>query len=221
MLQVGDCTIPVSSSHGSIVEGIKTEREEGELSPNGDFEGNFAAYGDGDAKAAHKSKDSAAGASSHFQIANGEKEKCSVEAGVAQNDEGEESGQMSSEGSENGDVPGSGESGNSECSHDDREEGENDNKAESEGEAEGMANAHEVEGDGTSLPFSERFLHTVRPLTKHVPLALRDKKDSRVFYGNDSFYVFFRLHQVSPIYFVILFGLNPNTECGFSKLEPQ
>ncbi|KAI8528426.1 hypothetical protein RHMOL_Rhmol12G0147900 [Rhododendron molle] len=198
--EVGDCTIPVSSSHGSIAEGIKTEREEGELSPNGDFEGNFAAYGDGDAEAARNPKDGAAGASSHLQIANGEKEKCCGEAGVAQNDQGEESGQMSSEdsenASENGDVPGSGESANGECSHDDREEGENDNKAESEGEAEGMADAHEVEGDGTLLPFSERFLHTVRPLTKHVHLSLHDKeKDSHVFYGNDSFYVFFRLHQ--------------------------
>ena len=63
--------------------------------------------------------------------------------------------------------------------------------------AEGMADAHDVEGDGTSLPLSERFLLTVKPLAKHVPPSLHDKeKDTRVFYGNDSFYVLFRLHQV-------------------------
>ncbi|KAK8626397.1 hypothetical protein V6N13_134043 [Hibiscus sabdariffa] len=58
---------------------------------------------------------------------------------------------------------------------------------------------YEVEGDGTLLPFSERCLLTVKPLAKHVPSALRENEnenDSRVFYGNDSFYVLFRLHQV-------------------------
>ncbi|KAI7997700.1 Paired amphipathic helix protein Sin3-like 3 [Camellia lanceoleosa] len=70
-------------------------------------------------------------------------------------------------------------------------------KFESEGEAEGTADAHDVEGEGTLLPLSECFLQTVKPLTKHVPLALHGKKDSHVFYGSDSFYVLFRLHQVS------------------------
>jgi paired amphipathic helix protein Sin3a len=40
----------------------------------------------------------------------------------------------------------------------------------------------------------------VKPLAKHVPSALHEKgKDSQVFYGNDSFYVLFRLHQVRLI----------------------
>lgn len=135
-------------------------------------------------------------------------EMCCGEAGgendADADDEGEESAQRSSEdsenASENGDVSGS-ESGDAEeCSREEHEEDgdhdEHDAKAESEGEAEGMADAHDVEGDG-SLPLSERFLLTVKPLAKHVPLALHDKeKDSRVFYGNDSFYVLFRLHQV-------------------------
>ncbi|CAL2231520.1 unnamed protein product [Prunus armeniaca] len=119
-------------------------------------------------------------------------------------DEGEESAQRSSEdsenASENGDVSGSESGDGEECSREEREEDgdndEHDTKAESEGEAEGMADAHDVEGDGISLPLSERFLLTVKPLAKHVPPALHDKeKDSRVFYGNDSFYVLFRLHQ--------------------------
>ncbi|KAL0644320.1 hypothetical protein Bca4012_042610 [Brassica carinata] len=45
--------------------------------------------------------------------------------------------------------------------------------------------------------FSERSLQPVKPLAKHVPVALHDSpNDSRVFYGNDSFYVLFRLHQM-------------------------
>ena len=45
--------------------------------------------------------------------------------------------------------------------------------------------------------FSERSMQPVKPLAKHVPVALHDSpNDSRVFYGNDSFYVLFRLHQV-------------------------
>ncbi|PSR88338.1 Paired amphipathic helix protein Sin3-like [Actinidia chinensis var. chinensis] len=215
----GDCTIPASSSNGAIVEGTKAhryheesfghskiEREEGELSPNGDFEeDNFAAYGDGDVEGARKLKDSSA--SRQYQNENGENIGC-VEAGgqndVDADDEGEESPQRSSEdsenASENGDVSASGSADGEDCSHEEREEDgdhdDNDNKAESEGEAEGMDDAHDAEGDGSLLPFSERFRITVKPLTKRVPLALHGKeKGSRIFYGNDSFYVLFRLHQ--------------------------
>ncbi|KAK9277386.1 hypothetical protein L1049_006929 [Liquidambar formosana] len=210
---------PVVSTNGIVAEGIKVhryhedsvghfkvEREEGELSPNGDFEeDNFAAYGNAGMEAVHKPKDSA---SRQYQSRHGAEETCCGEAAgeneADADDEGEESAQRSSEdsenASENGDVSGS-ESGDVEdCSREDHEEDgdhdEHDNKAESEGEAEGMADAHDGEGDGTLLPFSERFLLTVKPLSKHVPPALHDKeKDSRVFYGNDSFYVLFRLHQ--------------------------
>ncbi|XP_059648928.1 paired amphipathic helix protein Sin3-like 4 isoform X2 [Cornus florida] len=216
----GDCTRPVSSSNGTMAEGIKVhryhheesaghykiEREEGELSPNGDFEeDNFAAYGDAAVEAARKSKDGAAIA--QYQTGHGE-EICCGEAGgendADADDEGEESPQRSSEdsenASENGDVSGSESADGEDCSREEHEEDgdhdDNDNKVESEGEAEGMADAHDVEGDGTLLPFSERFLQTVKPLTKHVPSALHDKEsDSRIFYGNDSFYVLLRLHQ--------------------------
>lgn len=158
-------------------------------------------------EAVHKAKDGSV--NRQYQSTHGEEEMCCGEAGgendADADDEGEESAQRSSEdsenASENGDVSGS-ESGDAEeCSREEHEEDgdhdEHDTKAESEGEAEGMADAHDVEGDGTSLPLSERFLLTVKPLAKHVPPALHDKeKDSRVFYGNDSFYVLFRLHQV-------------------------
>ncbi|KAL6983585.1 hypothetical protein U1Q18_016969 [Sarracenia purpurea var. burkii] len=212
----GDFILPISSLNGAIAEGkevhryhkesvgnFKIEREEGELSPNGDFEeDNFAACGVGHAEATHKSKDSAA--RNQYQTGNGE-EIYRRQNDVDAEDEGEESAQRSSEDSENafqnGDVSASESADGEDCSHEEREgdgdRDENDNKAESEGEAEGMADARDVEGDdGTLLPFSERFLQTVKPLTKHAPPELQDKeKDSCVFYGNDSFYMLFRLHQ--------------------------
>lgn len=216
--EVGDCIRPTISTNGVMTEGVKAhryheesagnskiEREEGELSPNGDFEeDNFAVYGDAGVEG--KSKDTAA--SRQYQTRHGVEEICCGEAGgendADADDEGEESAQRSSEdsenASENGDVSGSESGEGEECSREEHEEDgdhdEHDNKAESEGEAEGMADAHDVEGDGTLLPFSERFLLTVKPLAKHVPPSLQDKeKNSRVFYGNDSFYVLFRLHQ--------------------------
>ncbi|XP_062111773.1 paired amphipathic helix protein Sin3-like 4 isoform X2 [Humulus lupulus] len=213
--EAGDSTRPVIHSNGALTVGTKShryqeepvgnfkiEREEGELSPNGDFEeDNFANYGEAGLDALHKAKDGAA--SRQYQTGHGEEELCCGEAGGENDadDEGEESAQRSSEdsenASENGDVSVSESGDGEECSREEQEEdGEHDTKAESEGEAEGMADAHDVEGDGMSLPLSERFLLTVKPLAKHVPTSLHDKeKDSRVFYGNDSFYVLFRLHQ--------------------------
>lgn len=213
--QGGDFPRPNKSTNGIMQDGNKTqryeesaaqfkvEREEGELSPNGDFEeDNFAVCGDTRLDAVHKTKDNAV--NRQFQTKHGE-EACGAEAGAENDadDEGEESAHRSSEdsenASENGDVSAS-ESGDGEdCSQEDHEEdGDNDdNKGESEGEAEGMADAHDV-GDGTMLPFSDRCLLYVKPLAKHVPPALHEKgRSSRVFYGNDSFYVLFRLHQVS------------------------
>ncbi|CAN1852663.1 Paired amphipathic helix protein Sin3-like 4 [Linum perenne] len=178
---------------------LKIEREEGELSPIGDFEeDNFADYVESGSEAANKVKASAP--SSHCQGKNVEDEICREVAGendAEVDDEGEESAhaQRSSDdsdnASENADVSGSESEHEANGDHD-----ENDNKAESEGEAEGMAAARDVEGDGTILPFSDRSLVNMKPLAKHVPPVLRDRgKGSRVFYGNDSFYVLFRLHQ--------------------------
>ncbi|CAH8363812.1 unnamed protein product [Eruca vesicaria subsp. sativa] len=169
----------------------KVEREEGELSPTGDFEeDNFA---ENDLEPLSNGKDGG-----------GENDANAV-------DEGDESAPRSSDGSgntsQNGDVSGT-ESGDGEgCYPED--EMEHNNKAESEGEAEeeeeeGMTDVHDdaVEGDRPVLPISVRNLLHVKPLAKYVPPALCDKdkdvtrKNSRVFYGNDSYYVLFRLHQI-------------------------
>ncbi|RWW75876.1 hypothetical protein BHE74_00016074 [Ensete ventricosum] len=195
-------------SEGSAsLNNLKVEREEGELSPNGDFEeDNFVAFEDAAVNVTPKGKDSSS--SRQYQVRPGEVEaSCGEVAGENEadaDDEGEESAQRSTEVSGNAseageDVSGSESGDGEECSHEDNEEEEDDAgnddqdaKAESEGEA---------EGEITSLPFSERILHTVKPLARHVPAALHDKEDksSRIFYGNDSFYVLFRLHQVRPL----------------------
>ena len=196
-----------SGTHGNF----KVEREEGELSPNGDFEeDNFVCFEE-TAADVPKVKDSSA--SRQYQIRTGE-EACGEAAGENNaDDEGEESAQRSTEDSENAseageDISGSESADGEECSREDHEEEEEDAdhddqdaKAESEGEAEGMADAHDVEGEITSSSFPERFIHTVKPLAKLVPSAVpeREDKDSRIFYGNDSFYVLFRLHQVRVV----------------------
>lgn len=64
--------------------------------------------------------------------------------------------------------------------------------------------ANGPEGEDGSSVFSERFLKTVKPVAKHVPGPLKasetgSRNDSRVFYGNDSYYVLFRLHQVKIV----------------------
>ncbi|KAG2321569.1 hypothetical protein Bca52824_014782 [Brassica carinata] len=166
----------------------KVEREEGELSPTGDFEeDNFA---ENDLEPLSNGKDGSGNDGNAV-------------------DEGDESAPRSSDGSgntsQNGDVSGT-ESGDGEgCYPED--EMEHNHKAESEGEAEeeeeGMSDAHDdAEGDRPVLPVSVRNLLHVKPLAKYVPPALCNKdkdvtrKNSRVFYGNDSYYVLFRLHQI-------------------------
>ncbi|RAL40892.1 hypothetical protein DM860_008590 [Cuscuta australis] len=151
----------------------KNEKEEGELSPNGDFEeDNFVVYQNG---------------------ASGEKN------GGDADDEDSDNASVARE-----DVSGS-ESAADECSREEAEEEEDaehdevDVKSESEGEAEGTSEAHFGADGLSSLPLAERFLLTSKPLTKHVvvaPPCMGRKKYSRVFYGNDSFYVLFRLHQI-------------------------
>lgn len=187
----------------------KIEREEGELSPNGDFEeDNFVPLEDGAAEGTSKTKEGST--SRTFKAGTGEVGPFAEAAGENDaDDEGEESTQRSSEDSENAseageDASGS-ESGDGEqCSREDHDEEEedmdhddHDAKAESEGEAEGTTETHDVEG-GMSLPVSERLLYSVKPLAKHVPTSLLDREDksSHIFYGNDSFYVLFRLHQI-------------------------
>ncbi|KAG0499099.1 hypothetical protein HPP92_003790 [Vanilla planifolia] len=186
----------------------QNEREEGELSPNGDFEeDNFVAFEDTVLDTSTKQKDISTGRK--FLVRTGEAEARAEAAGendADADDEGEESTHRSAEDSENAseageDVSASESGEGDECSHEDHEEDadndDQDAKVESEGEAEGIADANDLDGEITSLSFSERFLHSVKPLAKHVPPALQEKDDkgSRIFYGNESFYVLFRLHQ--------------------------
>uniref|UniRef100_A0A1J3GR05 Paired amphipathic helix protein Sin3-like 2 n=2 Tax=Noccaea caerulescens TaxID=107243 RepID=A0A1J3GR05_NOCCA len=163
----------------------KIEKEEGELSPIGDSEDNFVVFEDRGLNSTAKPE--------HSVEAEGEND----------DDADDEDGDEASEAGE--DASGT-ESIGDECSQDDNgveEEGEHDEidaKAESEGEAEadGME-SHLIEEDNGLLPSSERVLLSVKPLSKHVAAAAfldERKKDSRVFYGNDDFYVLFRLHRI-------------------------
>ncbi|XAR51803.1 hypothetical protein NMG60_11006541 [Bertholletia excelsa] len=178
-------------------EPSKIEKEEGELSPNGDFEeDNFAVYGDSDLKAVPKAQHSTEGL--QYQAGNREESVCQDAGGENDVDADDED---SDNGSEGENVSGS-ESAADECFHEEHEEDEDgeqdemDGKIESEGEAEGMPDVHFV-GDGISAPLSENYFQNVKPLAKHVLSALDDnKKESRCFYGNDTFYVLFRLHQI-------------------------
>ncbi|CAL9219216.1 unnamed protein product [Arabidopsis halleri] len=166
----------------------RIEMEEGELSPNGDFEDNFGVYEDLEVKSTSKPENSA---------------DAEVEADAEIENEDDADDDDSENASKGGEDASGTESGGNECSQDENREEENgeddeiDGKAESEGEAEGM-DPHLLEEDSELLPQSERILLSVRPLSKHVTAVLRDErtKDLRVFYGNDDFYVLFRLHQI-------------------------
>ncbi|KAG4151231.1 hypothetical protein ERO13_D04G052000v2 [Gossypium hirsutum] len=175
---------------------LKIEKEEGELSPNGDFEeDNFVAHGDNGLKAVPVAKHSVE--SGQYQSGKGSHCKdAGVENGADADDEDSENA------SEAGDDASGSESADDECSRGEHEEeevelDEVDGKAESEGEAEGMNGMH-AGGDGMSVSTSEQFLFTVKPLAKHVPAVFpeEDQNISWVFYANDDFYVLFRFHQI-------------------------
>ncbi|XP_038715705.1 paired amphipathic helix protein Sin3-like 2 isoform X2 [Tripterygium wilfordii] len=188
----------VDRYHEGAAGPSKIEKEEGELSPNGDFEeDNFAVYENTGVQLMPKGKDLN---ESRQQKPAKEEELCCQDTGGIDADADDEDSENASEAGD--DVSGS-ESADDECSgeehgeEEDVEHDEVDGKAESEGEAEGMADTQFVGGDSTSLP-SERFLLSVKPIAKHVPSGLinEERKDSRVLYGNDDFYVLFRLHQI-------------------------
>ncbi|CAN0924410.1 Paired amphipathic helix protein Sin3-like 1 [Linum grandiflorum] len=190
--------LKVNNSRVKSTSPSKIEKEEGELSPNGEFEDNFVAYGHSNQHAVPKSNDSAETMAKVSEIA--EELHCPDGEGEVDGDADEDADDEDSENaSEAADDASSSESAGDECSREDHVEDEDlehdevdDGKIESEGEAEGMnTNAHFGTGD---LPPSER----VKPLAKYVPTKLLDmeRKDSRIFYGNDDFYLLFRLHQI-------------------------
>lgn len=175
----------------------KVEREEGELSPNADFEeDNFVAFD------STPNPPSAAVATP----SNAPKPKTTGTENDAEVDEesahrsAEDTDNENENGSENGEEGSGSESGEGEdCSREEDQEEEEDEEggAESEGEADCAAIGVVDEKEAAAVPYSDRF---VRPVTKHVPM---EEKASRVFYGNDSFYILFRLHQVRI--FLIIF----------------
>lgn len=207
----GDISRSVPLANGGFSEGSrhtaynkecldpsKNEKEEGELSPNGDFEeDNFVGYRDGGQSMPNPNNGDE---SAQYQNG-GEEISCQDAAGENDADADDEDSENVSEAGE--DVSGS-ESAADECSREENEEEEDgehdelDGKGESEGEAEGTSDAHLVAGDGTSVPQSECFLLTSKPLAKHVASLPSEngKKHRRIFYGNDTFYVLFRLHQM-------------------------
>ncbi|CAL4902486.1 unnamed protein product [Urochloa decumbens] len=185
-----------SGSHNNL----KPEREEGELSPNGDFEEeNFGVFqveaSDGTSKLKKGS------ASRPLQGGHKEVVKFATENHADADDEGDESAQRSTEDSENAsdagdDASGSESGGGEEFSREDHEEEEDDMDPDTKAQSQGVAEV--TEDVGISLPFSERLHSTVKPLYKYVATTLQNHEDkvTRIFYGNDSFYVLFRLHQI-------------------------
>eukprot|EP00252_Welwitschia_mirabilis_P014418 TRINITY_DN3168_c0_g1_i2.p1 TRINITY_DN3168_c0_g1~~TRINITY_DN3168_c0_g1_i2.p1 ORF type:complete len:1345 (-),score=339.72 TRINITY_DN3168_c0_g1_i2:26-4060(-) len=117
-------------------------------------------------------------------------------------DDGAESAPKSGDDSENAfdggeEVSGSDSGNEDDCSHDDNEDTDHveEGKAESEGEAE-VADARDTD-EVDSFELLERFTHTDKPLPEHllsIALNKLSEKDT-VFYGNDAFYILFRLHQ--------------------------
>ncbi|GAB4831786.1 hypothetical protein Ancab_005798 [Ancistrocladus abbreviatus] len=187
-----DVSRPVTLANGAFIEGAKVnqclegpvgrskiEKEEGELSPID--EDNHVVYGDAGVQIEPKA---------------GDREDAVVENDADADDEDSEN---ASEAADDVSVSESGD----ECSREEHEEEDDvehddlDGKAESEGEAEGVADVHYNGGDAAAGPLSEHFLQAVKPLAKYVSSVTQstNKKDSRIFYGNDNFYALFRLHH--------------------------
>ncbi|CAD6273401.1 unnamed protein product [Miscanthus lutarioriparius] len=191
---------PFSGSHNNL----RPEREEGELSPNGDSEEeNFGVFKD--EAICGTSKQNGGSTSRSLQGRPKEVLKFSGKNHAGAENEGNERAQRSAEDSENAseadeDASGSESGGGEEFSHEDQEEEEDDMDLDtkvSDGGAEVNTEAQGLDG-GISLPFSECLQSTVKPLSKYVSTALpnHEEKLSHIFYGNDSFYVLFRLHQI-------------------------
>ncbi|KAI4320443.1 hypothetical protein MLD38_033924 [Melastoma candidum] len=185
------------------------EKEEGELSPIGDLEEEtFSAQKQTAApKAPLKEKNSLDDHEDQSVYGEGQRSQ----NGGGNDVDGDE--EDSEDGSNKGDVSGS-ESTGDECSREEQEdddvvENDDDGKAESEGEADGIVDAPCVV-DAVTMPLSEHFLASVKPLSKHLQGVMPEGgKCTRVFYGNDDFYVLFRLHQI--LYLRVLYAKTNST----------
>lgn len=229
VLQVGEPSKLVSPRNDVITEGVenrskvsdvamaeqKVEREEGELSPTESFEhDSFEVYTENGIEPVQKLPDNVRMTKDQEHKDGGVVVGC-TEAGARSNapaeDDGSKITQKLQEANENSSriviAPGSSKFGGQVSSDEEHKGAMNcdrrDSVAESENEAVGNGNSNEGE-DGSFFTFSERYLQPVKPLAKHVPGTLEasesdSRNGSRVFYGNDSFYVLFRLHQVRTI----------------------
>ncbi|XP_010510993.1 PREDICTED: paired amphipathic helix protein Sin3-like 5 isoform X1 [Camelina sativa] len=187
--------------------GQRVEREEGELSPTESFEqDNFEGYKENGLEPVQKLPDNEKSSEDRED----KEGACGTEAEARSNalpeDDENKITQKLSEGDENASKTNvSASKFGAQVSSDEEQKvamncDQHDSVVESENEAGGMVNSNEGE-DGSFLTFSERYLQPVKPLAKHVPGTLQasecdSRNDSRVFYGNDSFYVLFRLHQM-------------------------
>ncbi|KAL4581665.1 hypothetical protein LXL04_006191 [Taraxacum kok-saghyz] len=175
-------------TNGPSIDPSKPEKEEGELSPTHDSD--FSSYNQ-DSQTTNKQETELEPEDNN----NNEEEE--------EEDEEEEDDEEDEEEEESEDVSGGGDDVSGDCSREEEEEEEE--KPESEGEVEGN---DRVEDLHLPLPLplplqqSEHFLRTVKPLAKCVNVSSSSssngggKNEARVFYGNDSFYTLFRLHQV-------------------------
>lgn len=166
----------IAMGNGNPGESSKVEKEEGELSPN------------------HDSDD------------------LNFSTYQDNNDNGTHKGELEADGDDddNEDVSGGGDDISGDESGGSREEEEEDDEEEEECKPESEGEGNGIEDSVDLLPPSEHFLRTVKPLAKCVASSSSscggEKKDSRVFYGNDAFYTLFRLHQVRiPFYFYYYF----------------
>ncbi|XP_073300392.1 paired amphipathic helix protein Sin3-like 4 isoform X3 [Primulina huaijiensis] len=177
----------------------KSEREEGELSPTRDLEQNNLAPFENICTEAAQTPFVRGGNTKRTEEENCNKD--AEETGANADDEDEMSTKGSSDGenlSENVDASESESADGVECSPEEPDENgehnENDSKIESDGDVGGTVNAHDTEG---LTAFADRFSQNAKPLTMKIPVGLLGKaKNSEIFYGNDSFYSLFRLHQM-------------------------
>ncbi|XP_042049041.1 paired amphipathic helix protein Sin3-like 5 isoform X2 [Salvia splendens] len=182
--------VKVQKHHEENESSSKGEREEGELSPNGILEENVFAN--------TKVEQTLCRSDPNAMEMGGAVEMCIKEA-VEETDanadnEGEESTRISSK-SENGEDSRSESANGEESSPEEPDnDADHDKKAESEGmEADCMEDVNDTEG-AISMPDN---LLWAKPIRLYIPSALKCKeKYSHVFYGNDSLYLFFRLHQI-------------------------
>ncbi|XP_042052958.1 paired amphipathic helix protein Sin3-like 5 isoform X1 [Salvia splendens] len=186
--------VKVQKHHEENESSSKGEREEGELSPNGILEENVFAN--------TKVEQTLCKGDPNAMEMGGAVEMCIEEAGeetdANADNEGEESTRVSSKSenaSENGDDSRSESANGEESSPEEPDnDADHDKKAESEGmEANCMADVNDA---GGAIPMPDNLLQA-KPLRVYIPSALKCKeKNSHVFYGNDSLYLFFRLHQI-------------------------